>query len=77
MIKYFILIQLFWINPVDRDGQDMKITHKDGRPLFFISQSHCYDHVVKNYKELKNFIKKYYKKKAKIKQILCVPKLKN
>ena len=74
MMRFLILIQLFWYDPIHNDKQDLQITHKDGQLLVFKTQTECFLHVAENFDELQKFTNEYYKNKATVKQILCVLK---
>ena len=76
-MKFTILIILYFFNPLDRDMPGHDISHLDGKPLTFKSESACYQHVDDNYNNLKKYIETYYNKKATIGKVLCVQKNKD
>ena len=74
MIKYIIVVTMFFINPVQFGENDaVEIESYKGRPLQFEKQSDCYEHVEKNLEKIKEFAIYTYRDKpgALVKQIIC------
>lgn len=71
-MKFTILIVLFWLNPDHDPGYQFKITHLNGKPLVFKTQSKCVDHIQENYTDLKAYVETFYGFRATISEALCV-----
>ena len=74
VVKYIILIQLFWFDLANNDFQNLEITHYAGVPLQFANQKNCFIHVAENFDELKKYTEDFHYGKATVGQIFCVKK---
>jgi len=61
MTKYIIFIKLFWLDPIDAKGvHGLEISHLNNKPLYFLSQKACVEHVQESIYSLKWYARSLY-----------------
>ena len=71
MKVFYILVSLLWSSPSFDNEPSFRITHLNGKPLFFTSKEACLKHVHGNHKYIKMFVDSYYDGKATSNHIVC------
>ena len=73
MTKYIIFIKLFWLDPVDAETvHGLQISHLNNKPLYFLSQKACVEHVQERIYSLKRYARSLYGPKVTIEAIYCL-----
>jgi len=73
MTKYIIFIKLFWLDPVDAKGvHGLEISHLNNKPLYFLSQKDCVEHVQESLPSLHAYAHSVYGPKVTVEAIYCL-----